>query len=192
MVLSLTVQFCRSDLVSNFWDTVHVALPKTYAINIVLTDYSTPKSRNPENNYVKTLYKQNVDAVYTRMVSESYLFRNMLKGTRTFDVSRQEAYIFFSKFSMEDNLDRHKLQNFCDLIMYLVNANSNILIHVSDKSYTEILFKDCPLEIDSNIMVYYINETSHEIRIDEVYKIDKNSPVISTSGLSKYRSLVIF
>ena len=107
MVLSLTVQFCRSDLVSNFWDTVHVALPKTYAINIVLTDYSTPKSRNPENNYVKTLYKENVDAVYTRMVSESYLFRNMLKGTRTFDISRQEAYIFFSKFSMEDNLDGH-------------------------------------------------------------------------------------
>ena len=186
MVLSLTVQFCRSDLVSNFWDTVQVALPKTYAINIVLTDYSTPTARKPESNYVKTLYKQNVDAVYARMVSESYLFRNMLKGARTFDVSRQEAYIFFSKFSKADNLDRHKLQNFCDLIMYLVNANSHILIHVSDKAYTEILFKDCPLEIDSNIMVYYINETSQKIRIEEVYKIDQNSPVMLHDAYASY------
>ena len=186
MVLSLTVQFCRSDLVSNFWDTVQVALPKTYAINIVLTDYSTPTARKPESNYVKTLYKQNVDAVYARMVSESYLFRNMLKGARTFDVTRQEAYIFFSKFSKADNLDRHKLQNFCDLIMYLVNANSHILIHVSDKAYTEILFKDCPLEIDSNIMVYYINETSQKIRIEEVYKIDQNSPVMLHDAYASY------
>ena len=186
MVLSLTVQFCRSDLVSNFWDTVQVALPKTYAINIVLTDYSTPTARKPESNYVKTLYKQNVDAVYTRMVSESYLFRNLLKGARTFDVSRQEAYIFFSKFSKADNLDRHKLQNFCDLIMYLVNANSHILIHVSDKAYTEILFKDCPLEIDSNIMVYYINETSQKIRIEEVYKIDQNSQVMLHDAYASY------
>ena len=186
MVLSLTVQFCRSDLVSNFWDTVQVALPKTYAINIVLTDYSTPKSRRPKNNYVKTLYKQNVDAVYTRMVSESYLFRNMLKGTRTFDISRQEAYIFFSKFSKEDNLDRNKLQNFCDLIMYLVNDNNQVLIHVSDKTYTEILFKDCPFEIDSNIMVYYLNETNQKIRIEEVYKIDKNSPVMLHDSYATY------
>ena len=186
MLLSCTPNLCRSELISNFWDTVQIALPRTYAINIVITDYSTTRVNLPGSSFVKTLYKQNSHVLYTRMVSESYLLRNMSKRTGDFGVLRQEAYIFYSKFSSDSNLSRHKIQMLCDLIIFLVNANNQVLIHVSSNAYADILFKDCPLEIDSNVMIYYMNETSHEIQIEEVYKIDQHLPVMLHDSYATY------